>query len=104
MGNRFLISSWFTTRDWLARNPDLARRLVQTIYLAARWANQHHDLTAPMLVKYAKIDADKVRVMRRCPYAVTPLRPDLLQPVLDAAARFKTIERPVNAADLIARV
>jgi NitT/TauT family transport system substrate-binding protein len=104
IGNRFLISNWFTTRDWLARNPDLARRLVATIYLSARWANQHRDLTAPILVKYAKLDPEKVHAMRRCPYAVTALRPELLQPVLDAAARFKTIEHPVNAADLIATV
>lgn len=100
----FLISNWFTTRDWLARNPEVARRLVATIEIAARWANQHHDLTEPMLVKYAKLDPDKVHAMRRCPYAVTPIQAAMLQPVIDAAVRLNAIERPVNAADLIARV
>lgn len=104
IGNRFLISNWFTTRDWLARNRDLARKLVATIYDSARWANLHQDLTAPMLVKYAKLDPAVVHVIRRCPYVVDPLRPDLLQPVLDAAARFSTISRPVDARSIIATV
>ena len=104
IGNRFLISNWFTTHDWLGRNPDVAKKLVATIYDAARWANAHHDLTAPILVKYAKLDPEKVHAMRRCPYATAPLQTSQLQPVLDAAARFKTIERPTNASDLIARV
>lgn len=104
IGNRFLISNWFTTHDWLARNPEVAKKLVATIYESARWANAHHDLTAPILVKYAKLDAEKVHVMRRCPYATSPIQASQLQPVLDAAARFKTIERPANAADLIAKL
>jgi len=104
IGSGFLISNWFTTRDWLGRNPDVAKRLVATIYESARWANAHHDLTAPILVKYAKLDPDKVRVMRRAPYATTPLQPGQLQPVLDAAARLGTIQHPANAADLIAKV
>jgi NitT/TauT family transport system substrate-binding protein len=104
IGNNFLISNWFTTRDWLARNPEAAKKLVATIYESARWANAHHDLTAPILVKYAKLDAEKVHVMRRCPYATAAIQAGQLQPVLDAAARFKTIERPVNAADLIVKV
>ncbi len=104
IGNSFLISNWFTTRDWLARNPEPAKRLVATIYESARWANAHHDLTAPILVKYAKLEPERVHAMRRCPYATASLLAAQLQPVLDAAARYKTIEHPANAADLIARV
>ncbi len=104
IGNSFLISNWFTTRDWLGRNAATAKKLVATIYESARWANAHHDLTAPILVKYAKLEPERVHAMRRCPYATTSLQPAQLQPVLDAAARYKTIEHPVNAADLIARL
>lgn len=99
----FLISDWFTTRDWLARNADAAKRLVQVIYDTARWANAHQDLSAPILAKYSKLDLDRVRAMTRAVYA-TSLDPKMVQPVLDNAAKFKSLDRPFKAADLIARV
>lgn len=103
IGNRFSISNWFTTHDWLTQNPDLAKRLVKAIYDVAGWANSHRDQTAPVLAKYAKIDPEKVKAMRRCPYG-TSLTPGMLQPVIDAGVTYKAIEHAVNASDLIAKV
>lgn len=103
IGDRFLISNWFTNRDWLAKNRDVAKHLVAAIYEAGAWANVHRDQTAPILAKYAKIDPDRVRAMRRCPYA-TALEPRMLQPVLDAGVHYGAIERPVSASALIAKL
>jgi len=41
--------------------------------------------------------------MRRASYA-TALDAKLIQPVLDAGAKYKALERPFNAADLIVRL
>lgn len=103
IARRFIISDWFTTRDWIARNPDAARRLVAVAYQTARWANANHDRSLAILAKYAKYDLDQVRDMRRASYA-TSLDPKLIQPVLDAGYTYKALERPSQAADLIARL
>jgi NitT/TauT family transport system substrate-binding protein len=99
----FYISAWFASRDWIAKNGETVRRLTAALYNTARWANGHHDETAPILAKYAKLDLARIRAMNRTRYA-TSLDPKLMQPVLDIALRYQLIEKPVAAADLIARI
>ena len=103
IAGHFLISLWFSNHDWIANNGDAARKLVRAIGEAARWANAHRDLTLPMLVKYAKLDPDKTAGMRRARYDPS-LDPRLLQPVLDVAAAYHAIEKPVPATAVIARL
>ena len=90
IAKQFLISDWFTTRDWLAKNGDAAKRFVGAIYDAARWANTHHDESAAILSKYTKIDVERIKQMNRCVYA-TDLQAGMVQPVLDTA--FKAARR-----------
>ena len=99
----FYISAWFASRDWIGKNSDLVRRLTQALYDAARWANGHHNETAPILAKYAKLDLERIRSMNRTRYA-TSLDPKLMQPVLDVAIKYQLIEKPMNASDLIVRI
>jgi NitT/TauT family transport system substrate-binding protein len=103
IAGHFLISLWFSNNDWIANNREVARKLVRAIAEAARWANTHRDLTLPMLVKYAKLDPDKTAGMRRARYEPS-LDPKLLQPVLDIAASYHAIEKPVTAASVITRI
>jgi NitT/TauT family transport system substrate-binding protein len=103
IARQFYIGAWFVTRDWATKNPETARRLTQTVYDIARWANSHHADSAPILAKYTKLDVERIRAMQRTSYA-TSLDPRLMQPVLDVAARYKLIERPVLAADLIVKL
>ena len=102
IAGHFLISLWFSNNDWIANNRDTAHKHVRAIGDAAKWANTHRDLTLPMLVKYAKLDPDKTAGMRRARYE-TSLDPRLLQPVLDIAATYHAIEKPVAAASVIAK-
>ena len=70
-GNVSAINLWVTTRAWLDQNRDLARRFCAAMYATASWANQHPDQTAPILAKYAKLDVERVRTMRRATYATS---------------------------------
>jgi len=102
IASQFLISDWFTSRDWLANNPDVAKRFVGAIYEAARWANGHREQSAAILAKYAKMDVARLKHINRCTYA-TDLRPGLVQPVLDVALKYKSLETATNAASMIAK-
>jgi NitT/TauT family transport system substrate-binding protein len=102
VAKQFISGYWFTTRDWLAANPEAAKQFVGAIYETARWANGHQGESLRILVKYTKLDSERARSMNRSIYA-TSLDPRLMQPVLNVAAKYKAIERPFTAAELIAK-
>jgi ABC-type nitrate/sulfonate/bicarbonate transport system substrate-binding protein len=101
VAKKFVISDWFATRAWLASNPAIVKRLSDVIYDTARWANAHHDDSAPILAKYTKIDVDVVRKMVRVGYA-TSFQPQLMQPVLNTAFAYGGLSRHMDAAELLA--
>jgi ABC-type nitrate/sulfonate/bicarbonate transport system substrate-binding protein len=99
IAKQFYINAWFSTKDWLTKNPDLARRLTSAIYDAARWANGHLADTAATTAKYTKIDPAVVAVMHRSRFG-TSLDPRFLQPLLDLGYRYQVIDRPVKADEI----
>jgi ABC-type nitrate/sulfonate/bicarbonate transport system substrate-binding protein len=101
IGKQFLVSEWFTTRDWVAKNRSLAKKLVGAVYETARWANAHQDLTGSVLATNAKLDLESVRAMKRTIYA-TDFDARMVEPVLTAAARYKVIAQPTAVSDLVA--
>jgi ABC-type nitrate/sulfonate/bicarbonate transport system substrate-binding protein len=98
----FMQNAWFTTRDWLANNDQVAHKLVKATYETAAWANEHRDLTTPILEKMTKVDVKTVHAMTRATFA-THLDPKLMQPVLDIALKYKILDRQINASDIIAK-
>jgi NitT/TauT family transport system substrate-binding protein len=99
---QFLISGWFATRDFVAKSPELVKKFQTAIAEAGRWANDHHNDSAVILSKYAKMDVAVIRAMGRCPFA-DQLRAADIQPQLDVAAKFGIIPKPMSASELIAR-
>jgi NitT/TauT family transport system substrate-binding protein len=99
IAKQFPISVWVASTGWAAQHPDLARRFAQVIYQAGRWANAHHEQTAPILAKYAGVDPGAMGGMPRALYAESSDAP-ALQKELDLAYRFKLISQPVSAAKL----
>jgi NitT/TauT family transport system substrate-binding protein len=100
IAKQFFLSGSFASRDWVAANRDVASRLVKAFQAAAVWSNAHHDDTAVILAKYAKLDLDKIRTMARATFATT-LDPRMMQPILDIAYKYGQMQKPVRAADLI---
>ena len=96
----FYIFGWFARRDWIAANMDLAHSLATAFYEAGKWANSHRAESALIEAKVTKVDLDTVRTMQRNPLS-TSLNPAYIQPLLNMAARYKVIDRPVQATDLM---
>jgi len=100
VADRFYILSWFASRPWLKTNPDTAKRFASAIYETARWANAHRNESATILSGVTKVPVETIRAMNRASFA-TSLDAKLMQPVLDIAYRYRAIDKPVTAADLI---
>jgi len=97
----FTIFDWLARREWLEANAEVARKLAGVFYETARWVNGHTAESAAIEAKVTKIDPEVVRTMQRNPLS-TALRAADVQPVLDIATRYKLLDRPVRAGELIA--
>ena len=103
IGPQFLIANWFSTVDFVKKNPDLVKRFVGVVYESARWANANHPASAKIFAKWAKMDPAIFDTMTRCEYA-TSLDPKYLDPVLDAMYRYEALDKHLTSADLVTKV
>lgn len=101
IGKRFLIAVWFCTRDWAQKNPAALAQFSKAFTEAATYTNAHHSETVSMLSAYSHISPDVIKAMTRATTAVK-LDPRDLQPLIDAAARYKLIDKAFPAEELIA--
>jgi NitT/TauT family transport system substrate-binding protein len=103
VGTRFILNSYYARRDWLEANGDLARRLAAALYDTAQWTRTHPAASLQVLIKYSKVDPDRIAGIRRAAYA-TSLDPALLRPVIDIGLKYKAIASAVAPSDMIAKL
>lgn len=96
---RFMYTAWFTTRDYLQANRKAVDTFVRTTREAAVYVNGHHAQTVDLIAKFSSLDPERVRKMARVEQG-TVLDPALLQPVVDACAKYKFIAAPFDAKEL----
>jgi NitT/TauT family transport system substrate-binding protein len=97
---RILIAGWFTTQEYVARNPTVVQRFADGVRTATVYTNAHHAETVPLLAEYSHIDPDAIRKMQRGTNAVA-LNESEIQPAIDAGARYKYIEHAFPAKNLL---
>jgi NitT/TauT family transport system substrate-binding protein len=99
IGKQFLIGGWFTTSAWAKAHPAELKRFASAIVEAGKWANGHRAESARILEKYTKIHVSPA--MKRTTYAER-LNPADVQPLIDAAAKYKSLKSTFPASDLVA--
>jgi NitT/TauT family transport system substrate-binding protein len=99
LGPRYVASCWFTTKDLVAKQPDLVRKFVAGLKESTRYALAHPADIAAVLVPFLHMDAVKLRKMGLAPVGVD-LVPKELQPSVDVAARYGLIAKSFDAAEL----
>jgi NitT/TauT family transport system substrate-binding protein len=102
IAKRFLGAGYFSTQAWARANPDLVQRFAAGIADASAWANKNQPLSAPILEKYAHVDASTLAVIRRATYARSLAAVDV-QPTIDFCAKYKILDASFPASDLIYR-
>jgi ABC-type nitrate/sulfonate/bicarbonate transport system substrate-binding protein len=99
IAKQFMIAGWFSTRDYAARRPDVVRTFDAAIRETARWANANHPRSGEILAKYTKVTVPPT--MARVSYAEQS-SPALMQPFIDAAAKYGVLHASFPASDLFA--
>ena len=92
---------WFTTKAWLEKNPDTAKKLVNGIYATAKWANAHFSESGDMLAKVAKMDPAVVKSTQRM-YFATANDKKYIEGTLTLASRYGMLPRPVTVQEYTA--
>lgn len=95
VGPEIAVVAWFSTKDWNQKNPDVAKRLVKSIYATAQWANTHTSDTAAILAKVSKQDQAGIEAAKRYYFATEPQR-RYLEPILKVANQYGALLRPVS--------
>ena len=101
VAKRFVITAWFTTRDYAERNADTIRRLRSGLQTAAVYADGHPREMAPYIASFTGIDEARLREWKRAYVSTTPIVPADIQPVIDLAAKYGFIDKAFPAAEII---
>jgi NitT/TauT family transport system substrate-binding protein len=103
ISKNFLLSGQIAMRKWTVDNHELAGKLAKVYAATAAWANSHHDETAAFLSTYSNVPAAKIRAMRRATFG-TSLSAAEVQPVLDMAFKYSSLQKAVRAQNTLITV
>jgi NitT/TauT family transport system substrate-binding protein len=96
----FAFETYFTSPDFAQRHPDIVLKFVRVLYEAAAFTNKHHEATAQLMADATKVPLTIVERMPRID-AATSLDPALIQPVIDAAAKYHLVSEAFPARAML---
>jgi NitT/TauT family transport system substrate-binding protein len=98
ISDHFAFTVFFAQPDWAAKNSDVVKRWVRATYAATAYTNAHHAETAQMMSDVTKIPVAIFTKMARTNGA-TSGDPGLIQPAINAAAKYGYITRAFPAKE-----
>ncbi len=98
---RFHIAVYNANADWVAKNPEVARKWLQTTMEVGAYCNAHHAETIDTVAQATKIPAEIIAKMPRAEATTNATNgPAYLQPLIDVAANYKNIPHAFAAVDM----
>ena len=98
---QWLIAVYMSTTDFVAKNRDVVVRFQKAMAQSAAYCNTHQADTVPMMAQFTGLDPAILSQVTRA-YDPPHLDPRDIQPIINAAAKYKLIEKPFDARELIA--
>lgn len=96
----FLLAAWFTSKDYAAAHPAVVRTLARGWAQSAAYTNTHHAETVAMMAEFTGVTPATIERNPRATLGTT-LNPALMQPLIDASAKYGAIKRPFPAREII---
>ncbi len=103
VAQEWISSVFIASKAWVTANPDGAKRFIAALNETAQWANDHHPETAKILAPLSGVPLATFTAMARTSYT-DQLTKALMQPGIDAAARYGALKTPYDTADIVAAV
>jgi NitT/TauT family transport system substrate-binding protein len=93
LGKTLMTFGWVANAGWYGANPELRKKLV---------ANKNPAQTAAINSAYSKVPLEQLTSQNRQLFAEGKLDPRLIQPIIDASARYGFLPQPFQASELFA--
>lgn len=100
IGKRFSTAVIFTSQKWASEHGDALTRFLKASQEASLYVGAHEAETAPLLAEYTGVDPAALGNMRHALRGI-PIAASDVQPVIDAAAKYKIIPKAFPASDMI---
>jgi NitT/TauT family transport system substrate-binding protein len=100
MGKRYTQAVMFSTTAWVSAHKDAIDRVNRVLRDAGLYVGAHENDTKIYAAEFAGIDVASLADFRASERGVS-LVPGDLQPTIDAAAKYKLIDKPFPASDII---
>ncbi len=97
---RYFVSTWFSTADWANKHASTVEKFARVVRETAAYTNAHHAETAPIVADFSGITLAVVQRMSRG-VAGTQLDASLLQPPIEAAAKYGVLKHTFPAQEMI---
>jgi NitT/TauT family transport system substrate-binding protein len=100
IAKHFCSSTWFTTRDYATKNPDIVHRFVAGLLEAGRYESTHQTQMAHYLAPFLHQDEAELAAFPRTPGGFA-LDVNDYQPAIDIAARYGVIAKAFPASEIL---
>jgi NitT/TauT family transport system substrate-binding protein len=100
IARQYLGLGWITTEEYAAKNRDVVERFARAMRESNLYCNTHQSDTVEMMAELAKVDPAIERRMKRVQFAEYAI-PAMIQPLIDAAVKYKLIDAGFNAQELV---
>lgn len=94
----FMFTGYIARNEWASQHADALRRFVATLAKATAYVNAHRPETVALVSEFTKANLANIEKMHRTTNGTT-LDPALIQPLIDAAAKYGQIPRSFPARD-----
>ncbi len=103
IATRFLNGAYVASGAWIAAHPDAARRIKSALISCAHWYNTDPGASVQAVATLTKQDPAVVARSVRTLFG-EEVTPPLVQPVIDAGAKYGLLKRNFPAAEIIAQI
>jgi NitT/TauT family transport system substrate-binding protein len=99
LAKHFTVTYYFTSADFASKNADVLARFRKGLAESVAYVLAHQVETAPVSAKFTGGDLQTVETMH--PVLGTSLQVSMIQPIIDAAVKYKAIPAAFSARDMI---
>ena len=97
----FLVTAFFAYQPWVDAHRQATAAFGSVYARGAAYTNLHHDELIPLVSSYSHVSLDVLHQEIYAPVPPNGLDPAMIQPVIDAAAKYHVIPRSFPAKDFI---
>jgi NitT/TauT family transport system substrate-binding protein len=102
VGGRFVVAGYVATADWIAKNPEKAKRFVAALEKATTFIKEHPDQALPLIAQEGKLDTAVVAEYFPREYFIwNTVEPEELQRTIDFLAKEKFIDKAFSYKEIV---